>query len=110
MNAPILAAFCGIITAFSWGLADFFAASATKERSAETTAVAVSLIGGLAFTAFFFFSGGNIAWSRSGVEYGLGAGLFLGIGLMMFYRGLEIGPVSIHYQLWRAINSTTGLL
>ena len=109
MNS-VLPAFCGLIAAISWGTADFFAAHSSKEETAEATSLAVSAVSAIAYTIFFIFFRGGEAWTSSGVLFALFGGVFMGLGLMLFYRGLEAGPVSIVSPVGSAYPLVTTLL
>lgn len=110
MNIALFSTVCGLLAAVSWGTADFFAARASKEESGEITALAVSIVGAVAFTIFYIFNHGSEAWSHTGIGYALAAGIFMGLGLLFFYRGLEVGPVSVVSPVGSAYPLVTTLL
>lgn len=96
MNSIILfSSICGFTAAISWGVADFFAAKASKSNSAESTVLWVSLIGVIIYSLFYSVNQGDSLWAINGILFGVSAGLLWGLGLLLFYRGLEIGPVSL---------------
>lgn len=96
MPDSIIASVCGLTAAVTWGAADFFAAKSSRNISANFTSIYVALISALLYTALFaILPSTDGAWSYSGIAYACGGGLFVGWGLLMFYRGLELGPVSI---------------
>lgn len=107
---PLLPALFGLIAATSWGIADFFAATASKRHSAESTVLGVSIIGVIAYTIIYTFFPGHSGWSEAGVVYSLAAGIFMGSGLLLFYRGLETGPVSIVSPVGSAYPLVTTLI
>lgn len=109
-STALLVAFCGLIAAISWGTADFFAAKTSKRVSAEVTVFGVALVGAVAYSIFFLFESGSQPWLLNGLLFGVLAGLFMGLGLLFFYRGLEKGPVSIVSPVGSAYPLVTTLL
>jgi uncharacterized membrane protein len=85
----------GIAAAVAWGTADFFAAKASKANSAVAAALWISTLSWLAYVGLFIANPGNWQWTSSGILYAATAGIFLELGIYVFYRGLEAGPVSI---------------
>ncbi|MGN9784211.1 EamA family transporter [Nonomuraea sp. ZG12] len=89
MTAVILATACAVV----YGTADFFGGLATR-RSRVLAVVALSQLAGLALILVLLpalpglFSGGALAW-------GLGAGLSGAAGLVLFYRALARGVMSV---------------
>ncbi len=89
MTAVILATACAVV----YGTADFFGGLATR-RSRVLAVVALSQLAGLALILALLpalpglFSGGALAW-------GLGAGLSGAAGLVLFYRALASGVMSV---------------
>lgn len=106
----LIASACGLIAALSWGIADFFAAKASKKISPESVALWVSLIGVVVYTLIYPLYPGGSHWSSGGVGFGIGAGLFMGAGLLLFYRGLAAGPVSIVSPIGSAYPLVTTLI
>jgi drug/metabolite transporter (DMT)-like permease len=89
VTAVILATACAVV----YGTADFFGGLATR-RSRVLAVVALSQLAGLALILALLpalpglFSGGALAW-------GLGAGLSGAAGLVLFYRALANGVMSV---------------
>jgi drug/metabolite transporter (DMT)-like permease len=89
VTAVILATACAVV----YGTADFFGGLATR-RSRVLAVVALSQLAGLALILALLpalpglFSGGALAW-------GLGAGLSGAAGLVLFYRALASGVMSV---------------
>lgn len=110
MSATLLITFCGLIAAISWGTADFFAAKAAKTESAESTTLGVLVIGAVAFSLYYLVSHGSMPWTTAGALYAAAAGVFMGAGLLFFYRGLEVGPVSIVSPIGSAYPLVTTLI
>jgi drug/metabolite transporter (DMT)-like permease len=89
VTAVILATACAVV----YGTADFFGGLATR-RSRVLAVVALSQLAGLALILALLpvlpglLSGGALAW-------GLGAGLSGAVGLVLFYRALATGAMSV---------------
>ncbi|MFG1945129.1 EamA family transporter [Nonomuraea sp. NPDC048826] len=89
MTAVILATACAVV----YGTADFFGGLATR-RSRVLAVVALSQLAGLAFILALLpvlpgaFQAGSMLW-------GLGAGLSGAVGLVLFYRSLATGVMSV---------------
>jgi uncharacterized membrane protein len=95
MFPAVVTTLLGLVAAVSWGLADFFAARASRRTSPEATSLWVSAFAVLAFVLIYLISPGGAAWTTEGVLYAAAAGICLEIGLYVLFRGLAIGPVSI---------------
>jgi uncharacterized membrane protein len=95
MFPSIVISLFGILAAVSWGTADFFAAKASRINSPGATALAVSVIGTLAFMTIYLLHPGNLSWSHNGILYASAAGISLELGLFTLFRGLDAGPVSV---------------
>jgi drug/metabolite transporter (DMT)-like permease len=86
----------GLTAALSWGLADYFAAVASRRTGAFRVVlgfhvVAMGLLGALLLASgegLTDVSGGDLAWLA-------GAGVLGGLSYLAFYRALSIGPISI---------------
>jgi len=91
----LFATLCGLTAAISWGLADFFAAKASKNDSPESAVFWVTLISAAIYSVVYLVHPGTEAWITSGIAYSSAAGVLMGWGLLLFYRGLNAGPVSI---------------
>lgn len=111
MNAaPLISSLFGLVAAIAWGTADFFAAKASKRNSPETTAVWASIIGAIAYVILFLFNPGHSLWTQSGILFAAAAGVSLEVGLLLFYRGLAAGPVSIVSPISSAYPLVTTLI
>jgi drug/metabolite transporter (DMT)-like permease len=95
IEIALIVSFLGLLAAVLWGTADFFAAKSTKALSPELAALVIGFIIAIIFSLFYVFRSGNEPWFVDGVLFAIGAGVFLGAGLLVFYRGLDAGPVSI---------------
>lgn len=86
----------GLTAALSWGLADYFAAVASRRAGAFRVVLGFHLVAmillGLLLVAtgdgLGDVSGGDLAWLAF-------VGLFGGVSYLAFYRALAIGPISI---------------
>lgn len=76
-----------------WGVADFFGGLQSRRLPALAVAFWSQVAGALALLAVLLVRGE--APVPPSVAWGLGAGIFGGIGLVLFYRALAVGVVSI---------------
>src|SRR4051794_6697218 len=89
MTAVALASACALI----FGTADFFGGLATR-RSRVLAVVVISQFGGLVLIlALIPFLPG--AASSAALLWGMGSGAAGGVGLVLFYRGLAAGTMSV---------------
>jgi uncharacterized membrane protein len=109
-QAALLSGIFGLLAAFSWGIADFFAAKGSKKITAESAALGISWICAVVYGAFFLLQSGLEVWTVAGFWYGAAAGIFMGLGLLLFYRGLEAGPVSVVSPIGSAYPLVTTIL
>lgn len=110
VEIALIVSLLGLLAAASWGTADFFAAKSSKALSPELATLVVGFIGAVAFSLFYIFRQGSEAWAFDGVLFAIGAGLLMGVGLLAFYRGLDIGPVSIVSPVGSAYPLVTTIL
>ncbi len=83
----------GVGSGLSWGVADFFGGLQSRKMQALAVALWSQIVGGIALLLVLLAWGGAYVPERVG--WGIGAGLFGGIGLVCFYRGLAVGTMSI---------------
>lgn len=89
----MLTAILGLLTAVTYGAADFFAAIASRKiRVVEVTALA-SLSGLIILTVLLPFMGGT--FSGEAFFWGLMGGLSSVVALLCLYASLALGPISI---------------
>jgi drug/metabolite transporter (DMT)-like permease len=93
--SPLVIVIFGIGAAIAWGSADYLAAKASRRSSPNAAALGVTILSALLFTILFVFNHGTHQWNLPGVLYGFGAGISLEVGLLMFYKGLDAGPVNL---------------
>ncbi|MDL2363264.1 MAG: EamA family transporter [Patescibacteria group bacterium] len=91
----LVVALYGLGAATAWGSADYFGAKASRRTNPIAATAAVSTIGTLLFTIFFMFNQGIHAWNSTGILYAIAAGISLELGLLLFYRALNDGPVNV---------------
>jgi drug/metabolite transporter (DMT)-like permease len=83
----------GLGSGLCWGVADFFGGLQSRRLAALSVAVWSQLCGGLALATVLAVAG---TWpSPSALVWGVAGGLFSGLGLVLFYRGLAAGLMSI---------------
>jgi drug/metabolite transporter (DMT)-like permease len=86
----------GLTAALSWGLADYFAALASRRAGSFRVVLGFHLVAMLLLVAFLVVtgeglsdvSGGDLAWLAF-------VGVLGGVSYLAFYRALAIGPISI---------------
>lgn len=111
IQLDLIPTFCGLVAAVSWGVADFFAAKASRKISPVLASIFIAAGSALLYSLFYmFYPESSIPWTQSGIVYASIAGLFMGAGLLMFYYGLEKGPVSIVSPIGSAYPLVTTLL
>src|SRR4051812_14129003 len=107
----LLAVIFGLVSAVSWGLADFFAAKASKRFGGLATGVMVTVISAVVFDvvyALVFRS--HTVFSSIGLGYAIVSGVAFTAANLTFYKGLEYGPVSIVSPLGSMYPLVTTLL
>ena len=83
----------GLLSAFSYGYADFVGALAAKKVRAITVTT-IAFIFGLVFSAgLSLFVGAN--FSQAAITSGIYAGIASGIAITCLYAALALGPISI---------------
>lgn len=96
ISATIIAAFAGLASSFGWGVGDFFAAKASKATSPAITQLIVAVLSAGIFTIIFWlFMRASAQFHVNGLLYCAAAGIFMTLASVSFYRGLQIGPVSL---------------
>ena len=90
----MLAVALGLVSALSWGVADFFGGLASRRASAIAV-VAVSQASGLALALALLAIVRPDAPSPAAFGLGVAAGVVGAVGLAAFYRGLAVGTMSL---------------
>jgi drug/metabolite transporter (DMT)-like permease len=94
-SSPLLTTIYGLLAAIAWGASDFLAAKASRRKNPEAVALFASTIGALGYLLIYIVNSGNEKWNLTGLLYAAVAGISIEIGLLLFYKGLVAGPVSI---------------
>ena len=95
MNTTLISILSGLGGMFGWGLSDFFA-NQTSDKIGHTKAFFWSQVAGLALISIFLvFSWRSAAISPTLLLLTIIGGMAYGIGYLFFYRGFEIGNVSV---------------
>ncbi|MEY4560230.1 MAG: hypothetical protein RL460_207, partial [Actinomycetota bacterium] len=93
----------GLLSAFSYGYADFVGALAAKKVRALTV-TAISFCFGLLLAIFMsLFVGAN--FSQAAISSGIYAGIASGIAISCLYAALALGPISIVSPLTAVISA-----
>ncbi len=93
----------GLLSAFSYGYADFVGALAAKKVRALTVTT-ISFCFGLLLAIFMsFFVGAN--FSQAAISSGIYAGIASGIAISCLYAALALGPISIVSPLTAVISA-----
>jgi drug/metabolite transporter (DMT)-like permease len=90
MWLPIL---LGLGSGLCWGAADFLGGLQSRRIPALMAALWSQIAGALALALVVLLSGQTT--TPEAVAWGAAAGVFGGLGLLCFYRGLAIGPMSV---------------
>lgn len=83
----------GISSGLCWGTADFFGGLQSRRYPALTVALWSQIIGGAALLLVTLLSGQPFVGGSFG--WGMVGGLFGGLGLVLFYRALSTGVMSL---------------
>jgi uncharacterized membrane protein len=95
-HAAFLAALFGLLAAVGWGLSDFWSAHATKTLGPVTTLFYVNLIGAVAYAiVYILFLHPHVAITQAGLIYTLLETVLVTVAAILFYKGLDAGPVSL---------------
>jgi drug/metabolite transporter (DMT)-like permease len=93
----------GLLSAFSYGYADFFGALAAKKVRAVTVTTVAFCFGLLFAIVLSFFVGAN--FSQAAITSGIYAGIASGIAISCLYAALALGPISIVSPLTAVISA-----
>ncbi len=83
----------GLAAGLCWGVGDFFGGVQSRRLPILAVALWSQLAGGLALVAVLVAVGGEAA--PAGLLWGIGGGLFSGGALLLLYRGLATGIMSV---------------
>jgi len=98
LSAAAQANLLGLGAAVSWGISDFCGGLATK-RAFPALVVGISHSLSLLIVLAFLAISGASTPSASTIHYGLLSGVAGGIGLMLFYAALALGPMGLNSAL-----------
>ena len=93
----------GLLSAFSYGYADFVGALAAKRVRAISVTTISFIFGLLIATALSFVVGAN--FSQAAITSGIYAGIASGIAISCLYAALALGPISIVSPLTAVISA-----
>lgn len=93
----------GLLSAFSYGYADFVGALAAKKVRALTVTTISFCFGLLLATFMSLFVGAN--FSQAAISSGIYAGIASGIAISCLYAALALGPISIVSPLTAVISA-----
>ena len=93
----------GLLSAFSYGFADFVGALAAKKVRAISVTTISFIFGLLIATALSFVVGAN--FSQAAITSGIYAGIASGIAISCLYAALALGPISIVSPLTAVISA-----
>lgn len=111
MHGSLLAVSFGLVATFSWGFADFFGAKVSKKLGGYHSAFLVSVLATVTYGLIFgLLLRKHIVFDWSGIVYAVVAGAIFTIAMTSFYKGLEVGPVSIVSPLGSLYPLVTTLL
>ena len=97
MSSPgLAAALYGLSTAVMWGVSDFLAAKASRSAGPIVAAFLVNAIAAVVYIVFFVvYLDTARKFTPSGVAFGALGGVLVMLGAILFFQGLNIGPVSL---------------
>jgi drug/metabolite transporter (DMT)-like permease len=95
-NVAVIAVLSGLGAALAWGICDFFGAKVSKKFGGITTALFMNVIGTVLYTlVYMVFMRSYTDYDLTAVAYALGGGVTYMLAMAAFFKGLELGPVSI---------------
>ncbi len=98
----------GLLSAFSYGYADFVGALAAKKVRAVTVTTVAFCFGLLFAIVLSFFIGAN--FSQAAITSGIYAGIASGIAISCLYAALALGPISIVSPLTAVISAIISVI
>jgi len=104
LSAAAQANLLGLGAALTWGISDFCGGLATK-RAFPALVVGLSHTLSLLTVLAFLAASGPLSPSASTIQYGLLSGVAGGIGLMLFYAALALGPMGLNSALTGVITA-----
>jgi len=111
MDTTLIVILLGLISAIFWGVADFFSAKASKTQGPLTAALLVNMVGAIVFFGVYgIFLRPAFTLSLDGFLFAAASGVMLTVGLIAFFKALNIGPVSLVSPISSAYPIVTTLL
>ena len=104
----VLTVLLGLSGALVYGAADFLGGVASRRLRAVTVAAAAAAVGILPLLLGFVVVGGEV--SASATLWGLVAGASGGVGVLLLYRALAIGPMSVLSPLTAVFSAVVPVL
>jgi uncharacterized membrane protein len=95
VSGVLIAILCGLLAAIAWGIADFFAAKASRSVGPALSVAIVNTIGLLGFAIFFVVTGQAWSITNEGLWFAIAAGIAQGLAQVVFFQALNDGPVSL---------------
>lgn len=96
MNTTLLVTLSGLTAAITWGVADFLSAKSSKKHGAVLTTTLVNSYGLVVFLIIYsIFYRNHLHLSWQGFTYAALSGSLFAFGIVSFFQGLNIGPVSL---------------
>ncbi|MHB1864787.1 MAG: EamA family transporter [Candidatus Saccharimonadales bacterium] len=87
--------FFALIAAISWGIGDFFGAKAAKNIGPVISMFAISMLELPIFVLYYLLSNSNWIFNGVAILYACAAGFAFTIAGVLFFKGLNKGPVSL---------------
>ncbi len=110
-TAALLAVAFGLGAGICWGIGDFWGAKVSKRIGGQAAAFMFTVVSTLLFTAVYLvFFRDQTMWDLHSFLYASIAGVAFTLGNLAFYKGLEVGPVSIVSPLGSLYPLVTTLL
>jgi len=101
----------GLIAAIAWGVGDYLGARAAKKLTGYTAAFLVLSAATVTYAIFYLlFLRSHTVFNAEAIGYAVAAGASFTIANLAFYKGLELGPVSIVSPLGSLYPLITALL
>lgn len=110
-DASVLVILFGLVAAAAWGFSDFLAAKASKTVGPVASAFLVNTIGAITFFIIYgLFLHPAVTITLDGFLLAATSGVGLTIGALTFFKGLNLGPVSLVSPISSAYPLATTLL
>lgn len=92
----MIALLLGLSTAIAWGLSDYFGTKASRASNPVHTAAMVFILSAILYVpSCLLLVRPSFPSDPVGVALAMGAGVFVALGYLSFFRGLSRGPVTV---------------